>query len=694
MNVSRLLRRLCVVVMLCVAGSVRGADDAQSVFDSIYGAKLKLAASTPSTADDVELAKALLESARSAASTPDLQLLLLKNAAELAAKDPAGYDTAIAARKLEADIKPELKPTSLEAITAIQQRRYNTAKTADKPAAGEALLDALLDEAAAKSDDADASQQIYRKAVSLAAAIKSPRQSQVKATADAAQSRGRVTARIAELKAKLKANPADKVSGRELVMIQLVTLDSPQEARKFTFLLDDAELKEHIALADTDPAALTESQCMNMGEWYRKLADTEVAGRLALLARAAGYYQRYLDLHTAEDLGRTKATLAMKTVRQTLDAAKVEIKPLAAGPARAPQNRPQITTASWTAPNLVKGITAMHTLKPQMGEAMKVGGRDAVYNHDYLFFNIDDKFAFDLPQQSDERVFVRVTAWDEKPTAFRIDYDGYPPPDSKDPSFPWRRAGSLAGLSGTGQWVEREFELAEPRFANRIHFQCDLRLGGNHENGLPPIGSVTVERLKIRPLAERTIKPGIAVELVPLIDLDHDATPGKWHRVDAAIVSEEHVSTMLPVLADGDYQLEAHLTRLTGGNEIAFHLPVGGRRIDLCIDGWGRTYSGLATIDGKYTNAPENHSVLNGPRLTDGTPATLIITVTTRGGEATIRSELDGKPFIQWTGALTSLNGYTPRFPTGLAIAAHNNCTLRLDSVKIKMLTGSAVLLR
>ncbi len=692
----KLWARFCIAfIVLCISAAVTYADDAKAVFDSLYGGKYKLAQQTPSTADDVALAKELLEAAKSAGSTPEFQQLLCDRAYDLAWKDPAGYDTAIAAKQLDAQVHPDHAPAALEAVAAVQQHRYNSARGADKNQAGETLIDALLAVAAAKAGEPDGGAAALRKAQGIATSIKSPRAAQIKATLDGAADRKKTADRIAELKAKLKADPADKAAGRELVTIYALSLDRPEEARQYTFLCDDADLTSHVALASTDPASLQEAQCLDLAEWYKKQADAAASSvRPALLIRTHGYYTRYLEHHTTEDLARTKATLTLKTIKQSMDAMKIDVKamPTPTVTARPPTTLPkaQSVTATWTAPDKDEGI-AFFRHGDSNYTNVKVGGKDAVKTSMYLYFNIDDKFVFDLPRDAEERVFLRLSAWDEIPTNTSIIYDGYAPPLPADQTR-WRHPAMGMSLTGTGQWVERTIELTNPRLAGGLHLKTDIRLDPNSANGVPPIGKITIERMKLRPLLERTLRTANVVDLLPLVDLDHDVMSGEWKRDGAALVSDSNRGPrlMLPIATADEYQLDVRLTRITGNGGFYLTLPTGTTRVTLCLDGYASVFCGLNAIGGADYKA--NVTTQPGHRLTNGTPANLHIIVTPHGSDVTIKTELDGKPFIQWTGAQSLLSSSSAPITAAIHLSTPDS-SYRYDAIKFKVLGGTAVLL-
>ena len=104
------------------------ADEAADTFNKLYGDDIKRVAATPSLADDVALAKQLLEAAGKVANQPDFLALLCEKACELAMKDPAGQPTAKAAAELLVASIPQKKMESLQKMAAIYQHAYTGAR--------------------------------------------------------------------------------------------------------------------------------------------------------------------------------------------------------------------------------------------------------------------------------------------------------------------------------------------------------------------------------------------------------------------------------------------------------------------------------------------------------------------------------------------------------------------------------------
>jgi len=347
------------------------ADEAADTFNKLYGDDLKRVAATPSPADDVALAKQLLEAAGNVTNQTAFLALLCEKAYELAIKDPTGYPTAEAAMKLLAASAAEKKVESLQKIAAIYQRSYATAHAEAKAKAGEALIESfkVLADAQAAAQDANGAGATLKQALAVATTIKSESKAAFQDQLAGLASQQQVEKQIAALKAKLEADPKDASSRKEIVRMYLVETDNPAEAAKFVDETCDEGTRRYVPAAAKPTEDAPELACTQLGDWYRGLADQAAvpASKGAMLRRAQTYYQRFLVLHTAEDLARTVATLTLKRIEDAL--AKLP-------PALEPKSGPASVTL-----DLGKGVTMkLLLIRPGnflMGSPDSVKGRRA-----------------------------------------------------------------------------------------------------------------------------------------------------------------------------------------------------------------------------------------------------------------------------------------------------------------------------
>ena len=319
-------RALAAILLACPL--VVLADEAADTFDRLYGEDLKRVAATRSDADDLALAKQLLEAAGQVTNQTAFLTLLCEKAHELATKDPAGYPTAKAALDLVAANVAEKKVEPLQKMAAMYQRPYATARGDAKAKAGEALIEALkvLADAQAAAADCDGAGVTLRQALIVATRIKSESKAAIQAQLAGLGAQQKIEKQIAALKAKLEKDPQDAASRKEIVRLYLVEMDNPAEAAKFVDEKCDKATRKYVPAAAKPVEEAPELACKELGDWYRGLADQALAPATkgAMLERAKAYYERFVDLHKADDLTRTGATLMLKKIDDAL--AKLESK--------------------------------------------------------------------------------------------------------------------------------------------------------------------------------------------------------------------------------------------------------------------------------------------------------------------------------------------------------------------------------
>ena len=140
------MRYVVVLTLVCaVAGVASAEDNVNEVFDSLYGDQLRRVTQSRDQADDVDLAKQLIESAPSAAEQPALAGLMCEHAYKLSSGVRTGYDTAVTALQQWEKHLPAKAEFCLRNIYNLRSRQYNMAggNTA-KRAAGERLIGATL----------------------------------------------------------------------------------------------------------------------------------------------------------------------------------------------------------------------------------------------------------------------------------------------------------------------------------------------------------------------------------------------------------------------------------------------------------------------------------------------------------------------------------------------------------------------
>jgi hypothetical protein len=303
-----------------VSRAAEGAN-AEETFDSLYGAELRKVEKTRDTADDLELAARLLEGARKADAMPGVQTLMCIKACRLAAADPKGFETALAAADLLADKAPALVHETEETVLAIRKKQYDASPAEWKAAAGEVYVQCLAVAAAgkARTGNIEEALSLCRMASRIARDIRLANTEAVDAQIKRLTEMQKIVGRVPQLKAQLKADPANRKAREELLRLYVVELDNPAEAEAFLDDQSDPAYRKYVPAAAKPVDAAPEEACRELGDWYRELAASATAlGQASTLARARAYYERFLQQHAAKDEGRAKVELALDSVRANL----------------------------------------------------------------------------------------------------------------------------------------------------------------------------------------------------------------------------------------------------------------------------------------------------------------------------------------------------------------------------------------
>lgn len=318
-------------VMIALTGAAllaQNAENPREVFQSLYGQQLRQVKATRDATDDIELAQTLVTAAQSVKDQPALVEVLCDQAYQLAVRHDDGLEAAVQAMQTLVRVSPGQASDGYAKLLAAHQRRYSRARGDEKTQAGQDFLDATVQAAQtlAEADDYGPAVALYRKAVYLANTVDPDRKQTIQNELEHLVNRQRVAKEMHQLKAIFEASPDDQATARRIVLTYLTELDNPAGAKAYAGLTGDDELKRLVLLAAQDTGQVRAADALDLAEWYRGLAGQITgetapakASQAALLTRAATYYDRFLAQHTAQDLAATKAQLALKEVRNTLD---------------------------------------------------------------------------------------------------------------------------------------------------------------------------------------------------------------------------------------------------------------------------------------------------------------------------------------------------------------------------------------
>ena len=324
-------RFMCCAAVLCgVLSRAASAGEAEQVFNSLYGKDYRQVLSTRDRADDIALAKQLVEAAKTAAGQPNLLALLCERACLLAGRHPGGHETAIKAMTLLAEKVPAKKKDCREKLLTLYQARYGASPADGRAAAGEDLINyfmVLADECGAEGDYT-AAVLYLRRASYTARSVRSSSGEVIVEKLKRFIAQERTARDIGQAKARLKADPDDTTARPRLAWLYLVEKDDPAEAAKYLSATCEEAMKTYVPLLVKDANSLADTACLELADWYRSLSPRASAfASPAMLCRAKGYYGVFLARPTAKGMSRTKAELALKKVEEALAEYQASLAP-------------------------------------------------------------------------------------------------------------------------------------------------------------------------------------------------------------------------------------------------------------------------------------------------------------------------------------------------------------------------------
>ncbi len=271
---------------------------------------------------DVDTAAKLVAAAKTLQDNPKDQVAVCEKAYEYGTKTTGGLGSALEALDILDKADPGRGELWAERRIKVCRLLYYASSGKDEQRYGQLLAKALLKMGDAKSKPGSMKEAIgfYRQALSLAKRLGLAEVEQISAKLSAAVRLLEVQGVMDPLKARLKANPADKATRTRLIEMCLVSLDSPVEAAKYLSADCDESLRKYVPLAAKPLEELKETQCLELGRWYAQLVDkgTTQAGKSKAAGRAVRYYRRFLSDHTAKGAMAAAGALALKNLKERI----------------------------------------------------------------------------------------------------------------------------------------------------------------------------------------------------------------------------------------------------------------------------------------------------------------------------------------------------------------------------------------
>ena len=325
MNAHRFVILKCLAAILFCGTAGVYADDmtpdqAKKIFDNRFGGEFAKVSSSGTKKDDVVLAEKLLATAWNTGE-PALLSLMCRQAYELGKRSKNGYDIAAEALELLITQIPANRPTCLEDILTMRQKRFSVTRGAAKIQAGENLLHAMQDVANlyARQGNPRKSERLLQKSISIANNIHSRQKEAIQQLLGNIKSRITATRKAKSLSASLESNPGDIKTRNSLIQLHILKLDDPVAAAKLLLPEMDETMRSCIPLATQDPTKLPAEVAEEMAHWYYSLAQAAPkADKGPLFARTIAYLERFLAKYPKKDARQAAAERQAKYINGVL----------------------------------------------------------------------------------------------------------------------------------------------------------------------------------------------------------------------------------------------------------------------------------------------------------------------------------------------------------------------------------------
>ncbi|XAM01203.1 hypothetical protein OT109_07400 [Phycisphaeraceae bacterium D3-23] len=303
-----------------VAQDVTTPED-QGVVDLFFRDKITAVRRTRDIEDDAMLIAEMVEKAREVPDSPGVQRRIYETGIELGMSTGA-YAAAIdAALQLRKDF-PGAAMASDDVLLGYYAEAYRETRRTDRAEIAEPYLALMVQmaEDAESSGDAEAAEDLYSDALTIARSVRSPLEEMLEANMERINAVAQIVSRMRVLHSALEVNDRNTSAARELTMLYVLHRRDLSAAAQVVGMTQDPDLIDAVRMSAVGPAAASPADALRVADWYVGLADQEREMSEHLLAEAARYYDRFLDAYPRQDALFTWVSKRRDDAQERLDA--------------------------------------------------------------------------------------------------------------------------------------------------------------------------------------------------------------------------------------------------------------------------------------------------------------------------------------------------------------------------------------
>ena len=306
----RISAPLTVVVLLLAATAA--ADEVDELINTLK----------PSPLDYAVWAGNLLNAVGELKGNPGAQGRLYEKAYELGIKQAKGYPAAIKAARAVLKAKPDQRAAWQQKLLAVYKLDWQAADRKRKKEAGKAYVDqmiAVADDMAASGRLAEAI-KLYTDASRMVRYYAPDLTDAVAEKLKDVRGQQRLQRELARCRSVLAASPENTAVREKLILLLVVELGEPAEAKKLLTAGVSEPLRTYVPLAAEAVEQARTEACLELGDWYKSLTPKATPrGKAKALTRAKAYYERFVELETSavkRAIGKTKLAQVEKELRE------------------------------------------------------------------------------------------------------------------------------------------------------------------------------------------------------------------------------------------------------------------------------------------------------------------------------------------------------------------------------------------
>lgn len=323
--IMRLLPILAMSPALCLWPVVAQGDDelapgvdVESMYAELFGHEEQTVAATSDMADDIDLAKRVLQATRQLSGPRGLRLHMCEQAYRLTSRRNEGMEVAIEAMQLLGQIAPLQQAVAQSRIVDLYMHAMRRGPAKDRRQAAAMLIEVSLrfgDQQFAQRRYGDAV-SLYQRGLRVARSTRAGQREALELRADCAGQLLTAQEAIGRLVMQLSTASNPRALNSELARAYIKTLGDVDSAGWYAQSADDEELARMVLLARRGAEG---EECREVADWLVKRAEqADGYARAQLLNHAIRHYSVYLRADGLDEVNRLLAETRRATARREL----------------------------------------------------------------------------------------------------------------------------------------------------------------------------------------------------------------------------------------------------------------------------------------------------------------------------------------------------------------------------------------